>query len=248
MFNFRGTSSSTVFPEYFDGPHPYLQLEQRQIPVEIKRSPRASRLKLRIDRQAGVVLILPLRVSTKEALAFLKRELPWIAKKIEKIPETTPFLPGSKIPLLGTPHIIIHVPQERGLVWPEDRQIFVTGKIEHVPRRIKDWIKKAAKSEIKSRVLDYTKQLDVAHTGITLRDQKTRWGSCSSTGRLNFSWRLFLMPEFVLDYVVAHEVAHLRHMDHSAQFWGVVNDLNPDVKAAKKWLRQQGSDVHRYGP
>ncbi|USG61365.1 M48 family metallopeptidase [Sneathiella marina] len=248
MFNFRSTSGSKFFPEYIDGPHPYLQLEQRQVPVEIKRSPRASRLKLRIDRHAGVVLILPPRASIREGLSFLKRELHWVIKKIEKVPEKIPFLPGSIIPLLGTPHTIIHAPQERGLVWPEDRKIFVTGHIEHVPRRIRDWIKKAAKSEIAPRALDYTKQLDVTHTGITLRDQKTRWGSCSSTGRLNFSWRLFLMPEFVLDYVVAHEVAHLRHMNHSAQFWGVVNDLSSDVKSAKKWLIQHGSDVHRYGP
>ncbi|MEH6528141.1 MAG: SprT family zinc-dependent metalloprotease [Sneathiella sp.] len=248
MFKLRSSSSLTAFPEYIDGPHPYLQLEQRQVPVEIKHSPRASRLKLRIDRQAGVVLILPLRASTKEGLAFLKRELPWVAEKIEKIPETIPFLPESKLPLLGTPHIIKHVPNERGLVWSEDCQIFVTGQIEHVPRRIKDWIKKAAKREITPRVLNYTAQLGVMHTGITLRDQKTRWGSCSSTGQLNFSWRLFLMPEFVLDYVVAHEVAHLRHMNHSAQFWGVVNGLNTDVKAAKKWLTRHGPEAHRYGP
>lgn len=248
MFNLRGANSTAGFPEYVDGPHPYLQLEQRQVPVEIKRSPRASRLKLRIDRQAGVVLILPPRASTKEGLAFLKRELPWIAKKMAKIPDRVPFLPGSKIPLLGTPHIIVHAPHEHGLVWPEDRQIFVTGQIEHVPRRVKDWLKKAAKDEITPRVFDYTRQIDVTHTGITLRDQKTRWGSCSSAGQLNFSWRLFLMPEFVLDYVVAHEVAHLRYMNHSALFWNVVNDLNSDVKAAKKWLKQHGSAVHQYGP
>jgi predicted metal-dependent hydrolase len=248
VFSRRFVKSSAVFPEFVDGPKPYLLLEQRRIPVEIKRDSRASRLKLRIDRQASVVLVLPLRASTKEALSFLKRELPWIAKKIQKIPEIIPFLPGNALPLLGTSHTIIHAPEERGLVWPEDGKIFVTGQIEHVPRRIKDWAKKAARSEITPRVLKYTKQLDVVHKGITLRDQKTRWGSCSSTGQLNFSWRLFLMPEYVLDYVVAHEVAHLRHMNHSVQFWGVVNDINPQVKAAKKWLTQYGADVHRYGP
>jgi predicted metal-dependent hydrolase len=236
------------FPEFVDGPNPYVQLEDRRIPVEIKRSSRASRLKLRIDRQSGVILVLPLRASNREGVAFLKRELSWVAKKVKNIPETVAFSPGSTIPILGTPHEVVHVPELRGFVWPEDGRIFVTGREEHVPRRIKDWIKKAAKQEITPRVLDYTKKIDVGHVGITIRDQKTRWGSCSSGGRLNFSWRLFLMPEYVLDYVVAHEVAHLRHMNHSSQFWNLVNDINPDVKAAKKWLGQNGANVHRYGP
>jgi predicted metal-dependent hydrolase len=248
VFSRKPVTRPLTFPEFVDGASPYLQLKERQIPVEIKRSPRASRLKLRIDRQAGVILVLPLRVSAREGVAFLKRELPWIAKKIENIPEIVPFLPGSTIPILGTPHEIVHVPERRGLVWPEDSRLFVSGREEHVPRRIKDWIKKAAKQEITPRVLDYTDKIDAHHTGVTIRDQKTRWGSCSSKGRLNFSWRLFLMPEFVLDYVVAHEVAHLRHMNHSSQFWTLVNDINTDVRAAKKWLGQNGASVHRYGP
>jgi predicted metal-dependent hydrolase len=234
-------------PTLIKDPKPSIQIGSRQIPIEIRRSPRARRVKLRIERTAIVVLVLPERVSAAEGFRFLQRELTWIAGKLIGLPGPIPFRDGETVPVMGIAHQICHVPERRGVVWPEDGSLFVTGREEHIARRISDWYAKTAKQEIFPVAEDYASKLDVSFRGITVRDQKTRWGSCSSQGRLNFSWRLLMMPKSVFSYIVAHEVAHLRQMNHSAAFWQLVNRINPDVSAAKQWLKDYGGDLHRYG-
>ena len=229
------------------GPPPYLAHRGRKISIDIRRSPRAARIKLRIDPRRGVVLMLPKRASLTAGLTFLRQEIDWITSNINKLPETIPFRDGAMMPLLGRPHRITHVPDQRGLVWAEDGHIYVAGREEHLPRRVKDWTRKMAKTEIGVWAADYAQKIDVRYSGITLRDQVSRWGSCSSTGRLNFSWRLLLMPEEVMSYIVAHEVAHLRHMNHSSAFWNLVAEMHPSVESAKKWLKINGADLHKYG-
>jgi len=226
---------------------PYIEFGDRRIPIEIQRKSRASRMKLRIERSGTVILVLPARAVLKSGLAFLKQELPWIGQKIRNIPLPVPFLDGATVPVMGVPHQICHAPERRGVVWQAKNMLYVAGKPEHLPRRIDDWLRKHAKSEIAPRAQNYADMLELDFKGITVRDQKTRWGSCSSTGRLNFSWRLIMMPETVMNYVIAHEVAHLRHMNHSAAFWSVVGELHPDVKPAKAWLKENGSEIHKYG-
>jgi predicted metal-dependent hydrolase len=226
---------------------PHLVYDGRKISIEVKRSPRAARIKLRIDPRRGVVLLLPKRASLAAGMTFLRQEIDWVASNINRIPETVPFRDGVMLPLLGRPHRITHAPDQRGFVWAEGGHIYVAGGEEHLPRRMKDWTRKMAKTEISVWAADYAEKIDVSYSGITLRDQVSRWGSCSSTGRLNFSWRLLLMPEEVMTYIVAHEVAHLRHMNHSAAFWALVDEIHPRVDQAKKWLKRHGADLHKYG-
>lgn len=229
------------------GASPHFVSDGRKIPIAVKRSPRAARIKLRIDPRQGVVLLLPKRASLTAGLAFLRQEIDWIASNINKIPECIPFRAGAMLPLLGRPHRITHVPEQRGFVWAEDGHIYVAGREEHLPRRVKDWTRRTAKAEISVWAAEYAEKIDVSYSGITLRDQVSRWGSCSSTGRLNFSWRLLLMPEDVMRYIIAHEVAHLRHMNHSSAFWALVDEMHPAVAAAKSWLKRNGADLHKYG-
>ncbi|MEX1036480.1 MAG: SprT family zinc-dependent metalloprotease [Sneathiella sp.] len=234
-------------PRLVTGPPPYLAYGGRKIPIDISRPARAARIKVRIDPRRGIVLLLPKRASLKAGLDFLHQEIDWITRNIKKLPAAVPFRDGAMLPLLGVPHRITHAPERRGLVWAEAGNIYVTGRPEHLPRRLNDWVRRSAKSEIADRAEGYARQVGKRYSGIVLRDQISRWGSCSSTGRLNFSWRLLLMPENVMSYIVAHEVAHLRHMNHSSAFWGLVDELHPGVAPAKNWLKTHGADLHKYG-
>ncbi|MFC4271690.1 DUF45 domain-containing protein [Sneathiella chungangensis] len=241
------TLSNGGAPLLVAGPQPHIDFGGRKIPIEIKRSPRAVRIRVRIDPRRGIVLLLPKRASVGAGLAFLDKEIDWIASNIKRLPESVPFRDGAMLPLLGEPHRITHAPDRRGYVWAEAGHIYVTGREEHLPRRLRDWTRKRAKAEIGPLAEGYAAEIGKSYSGITLRDQVSRWGSCSSTGRLNFSWRLLLMPAEVMSYIVAHEVAHLRHMNHSPAFWQVVDELHPGVAAAKKWLKKHGADLHKYG-
>jgi predicted metal-dependent hydrolase len=117
--------------------------------------------------------------------------------------------------------------------------------LPHLARRLTDWLKLAARQELTAAAQRYAAAMGVGFRRITVRDQKSRWGSCSAAGDLSFSWRLVLTPAHVLDYVAAHEVAHLKHMDHGPQFWRLVLKHCPDAVRAKKWLKTNGQDVHR---
>lgn len=137
-------------------------------------------------------------------------------------------------------------------MWQEDGvrmpQLCVAGDPDHLPRRVKDWLKREARSDLDEAVSRYGKALRVRPRRISLRDQSSRWGSCSASGTLSFSWRLVLAPAFVLDYVAAHEVAHMREMNHGAKFWTHVDRVCPHMEEAREWLRIHGPDLHRYGP
>jgi predicted metal-dependent hydrolase len=123
----------------------------------------------------------------------------------------------------------------------------VPGKPEHVARRATDWLRKQAAIDLELACARYASAMDVKVRRIAIRDQKSRWGSCSSSGDLSFSWRLILAPPIVLDYVAAHEVAHLLEMNHSPRFWRHVLKHCPHARDAKNWMRLHGSDLHRYG-
>jgi predicted metal-dependent hydrolase len=125
--------------------------------------------------------------------------------------------------------------------------IWVRGDAAHAPRRVLDFLKREARKALEARVLEHAAQLGVKPSRITVRDTASRWGSCSTARALSFSWRLILAPAFVLDYVVAHEVAHLREMNHSPRFWAHVKSLTPGMKTAQAWLRANGRDLQRYG-
>ena len=221
--------------------------------VELKRHAQARRYTLRVratDRT--VVLTMPLRGSVREAKSFAERNGGWIAARLKRLPEATPFAHGVEVPLRGEPHRIVHRRGERGTVWTEtdgsgQRLLCVAGEPPHVDRRISDFLKREAQRELDAASRGYAAQLGVSIKRICVRDQSSRWGSCSNTGVLSFSWRLILAPSFVLDYLAAHEVCHLVELNHSPRFWRLVKRLYPQLERAKVWLDANGTDLHRYG-
>ncbi len=126
-------------------------------------------------------------------------------------------------------------------------QISVTGDRDHAPRRLSDWLRAEVRKDVGDSVSKHAKTLECAPKRIAIRDQATRWGSCSTSGTLSFSWRLIFAPPFVLDYVAAHEVAHLREMNHGPRFWRLVRDAVPYMQKARGWLRVHGAELHRFG-
>lgn len=125
-------------------------------------------------------------------------------------------------------------------------RICVSGGEAHGSRRLSDWLRAEAKADLSARVAHHAANLGVQPKRISIRDQSSRWGSCSTTGTISFSWRLIFAPSYVLDYVAAHEVAHLREMNHGPRFWRLVRDTVPDVQKARNWLRQKGAELHRF--
>ncbi len=225
-----------------------LRFDGRQIPLEIRRHARARRITLRLTSDGqGVRLVLPERVPVKEGLAFAERNRGWILQRLSDQPERIVFCDGASIPLLGAPHIIRHVPDARRGVWQEEGTIWVSGFAEHLSRRVTDHLKGEARREITARARQKAKAQDLRIARISIRDTTSRWGSCSSTGNLNFSWRLIFAPETVLDYVVAHEVAHLREMNHGPAFWHLTRQMTENVGQAKNWLSNNGNQLLRYG-
>lgn len=239
----------------------YLQIDGRAVPVTVRHNPRAKRVIVRVDLAAGSVQVTtPSRRNISQALLFAREQREWIAERLHHVPQPVPFRNGAHIPYRGREHVIRYVgvrredAMARGPVWrvrsidtgglPEIR---VTGHPDFVQRRVSDWLKVKARDELNERALHYADLFGVRPSRITVRDTTTRWGSCSPTRALSFSWRLILAPSFVLDYVAAHEVAHLRHMNHGPRFWALVRKTMPRMDEAKEWLRVYGMDLHRFG-
>jgi predicted metal-dependent hydrolase len=221
--------------------------------IRLRRHRRARRYTLRIhpsDREA--ILTMPPRGTIAEAKDFAQRHGGWIAARLGRLPKAAPFLPGTLVPLRGVPHRIVHRAGERGTVWTEtrdsgDRILCVAGSAEHIERRVHDYLKREARRDLHKAALIHAETLSVRVKRLSIRDQSSRWGSCTSAGSLSFSWRLILAPPFVLDYLAAHEVAHLVEMNHSPRFWRVCARVCPSMERAKKWLDTSGNDLHRYG-
>ncbi|MGL4289755.1 MAG: M48 family metallopeptidase [Phreatobacter sp.] len=216
--------------------------------VAVRRMAQARRFTLRVRAASrDAVLTMPPRARFSDASDFAERHGGWIAARLNRIPDALDFTPGAVVPLRGVAHEVVHRVDRRGTVWVENGEIHVAGDQAFVARRVQDYLKREAKKDLEVATRRYAEALGVKVTRITMRDQSSRWGSCSSTGAINYSWRLILAPPFVLDYLAAHEVAHLREMNHSARFWRIVKDLCPGLEAAKAWLRANGAHLHRYG-
>jgi predicted metal-dependent hydrolase len=221
--------------------------------VRMRRHRQARRYTLRIDAASReVVLTMPPRGSVKEAKEFARKHGGWIAARLKRLPEAAPFAHGIEVPLRGIMHRIVHRRGERGTVWTETdphgrRLLCVAGEAPHIDRRVGDFLKREAARDLASASRRSAQRLGVAIKRISVRDQSSRWGSCSNTGVLSFSWRLILAPPFVLEYLAAHEVAHLVELNHSPRFWRLVRRIYPDFERPKVWLDVHGTDLHRYG-
>lgn len=230
-----------------------VEIDGVNVPVAIKRDRRARRFILRMDpRSAGAVVTVPPGTADREALDFAIRQAGWIRARLATAGERIDFAPGAEIPLRGIPHVIAHEATRRGTVRPgetvEGRPCLrVAGDPRHLPRRLRDWLKAQAKHDLAEASRRYAEAMDLKYRRVAVRDQTSRWGSCSSAGALSYSWRLILAPPDILDYVAAHEVAHLAEMNHGPRFWALVRRHCPQTERARAWLRRHGAGLHRYG-
>jgi predicted metal-dependent hydrolase len=227
--------------------------DQAIYPVRIRRHRQARRYTLRIHSATReVVLTMPPRGSVREAKEFAQKHGGWIAARLHRLPQAAPFADGTSLPLRGVEHRIAHRPGARGTVWIESGMdgtplLCVAGEAPHVDRRVSDYLAREARRDLEAASRRAATELGVAVKRVSVRDQSSRWGSCSTTGVLSYSWRLILAPPFVLDYLAVHEVAHLVEMNHSQRFWRLVHRHCSDAHRAKAWLDAHGADLHRYG-
>ncbi len=226
---------------------------ENRFEVIVRRRPASRRMTLRVSNATGgVTLTLPSSVPIRDAKAFAEAHGGWIARRLAAIPGKIAFAPGASVPVRGLAHRIVHRKEGHGparLVRDTNGEpvILVPGEAPYLPRRVRDLLTKEARIDLTAAVTRHTAALEVTARRLTIRDTTSRWGSCSTKRDLNFSWRLILAPPFVLDYLAAHEVAHLKEMNHSTRFWSLVANLFPAFEEAEVWLKANGKELHRYG-
>ncbi len=217
---------------------------QRKFPVLIKRHSRARKMKLRYDpANECAVVTMPPGANEKTAIKFVEQNLIWLDKQKASSPEQIFLSPGSCIPYKGETFIIIHSTDRSGRIQIEDNSFIVGGPIEGFPVRLENFLKKQARLTIEPTAKEMSLLIGKRFGRIQIRDTSSRWGSCSSSGTLSFSWRLVLTPPEILRYVVAHEIAHLKEMNHSPAFWAVVDQMVDNAKSSRKWLKTEGQQL-----
>ncbi|MEM9573500.1 MAG: SprT family zinc-dependent metalloprotease [Pseudomonadota bacterium] len=217
------------------------------INVRLEVNPKARRLILRLDeRNREAVAVAPSKKKIGEAAAFARDRVDWIAQHLQALPTQIVLSPGAEFMLRGEAcHISIDGPGRTAKLAPGAPQILrVPGEIETTGRRVERFLRKTAKQDLSDAVIRYCEHLGVEARRVTVKDTRSRWGSCTSDGRLAFSWRLIMAPCEVLEYVAAHECAHLLEMNHSPAFWAHVAKCRPDWKKERAWLRKYGRDLH----
>ncbi len=224
----------------------------REMPLRIVENVRARRLTLRIEANGrGLRVTVPPGVPEHEIDGFVERHRGWLEKKLEKLPDRPDVRPGIKIPVLGVPHLVVHVARTRGTVSLRDGEsgpeMIVHGDARFLKRRLADYLKRRARAEIEPLVTKHTAAIRKKAVSVRFRDTTSRWGSCTSDGRLSFSWRIIMAPKPVVDYLVAHEVAHLCEMNHGPKFWKLCRELCPRSEEAKAWLKKNGSALQAIG-
>ncbi|MCC1494587.1 M48 family metallopeptidase [Cognatishimia sp. F0-27] len=212
------------------------------IDVSLRRSARARRLSLRLSQLDGrVTLTLPRAVSEAEGLAFLSDKESWLRTHLDKRAASVTVSEGAVIPVEGRACRVVST---------AGRRVRLEGDLLHVPGpmgpRLQGWLRTLARDRLASASDRYAARLGRPYSKLTLRDTRSRWGSCTAAGGLMYSWRLILAPPDVLDYVAAHEVAHLAEMNHSPAFWATVQRLYGDWQTPRAWLRREGAGLHRY--
>jgi len=236
-----------------------LDIDGAAVRVAVIRRANARRYVLRV-RAGDVRLTVPARGTQREARAFAERQRDWIRTRLKRLPDPVPLADGAVIPLYGQPHMIEHRELARAAVWLEPGdldpllaedglpRLCVSGRHAHLRRRLRDWLEAEAHGMLSRHVRRYARRLGVTVKRVSVRDQKSRWGACSASGTLTFSWRLVLAPDFVAGYLAAHEVAHLKEMNHSARYWRILKELCADTERAEAWLGAHGGALHRYDP
>ncbi|KTQ88152.1 metal-dependent hydrolase [Aureimonas ureilytica] len=226
-----------------------LLVAERRVPLEVREHPTARRITMRMTPGGGGVrLTVPRRTARATVLDFLERHRGWVEERLGPAPQLV--CDGARLPFRGGALLVVHdparrltrldpPPQEGG-----DWRLHVGGEPAHTARRVADALKREARRDLEAAVERHATQLGLRPRSISLKDTTSRWGSCTADQRLSFSWRIVMAPPFVLDYLVAHEMAHLREMNHGPGFWSLCRELCPGMDAGRAWLRTEGSGLH----
>ncbi|MBS9721686.1 M48 family metallopeptidase [Tianweitania sp. BSSL-BM11] len=222
-----------------------LDVAGRTLPLKIVQNQRSTRLTLRIDVGGrGLRVTTPPGISLRDVDRFIARHTQWLETRLAKYPDKPIVRAGVRIPLRGVPHLIVHEPGRRGAVSigavDGSPVLHVHGDEAHLPRRVSDFLKREAKRDIEALVAKHTATVGRKARSVRFKDTTSRWGSCTADGGLSFSWRIMMAPPVVIDYLVAHEVAHLKEMNHGPQFWALCRALCPDTDRCKAWLKKNG--------
>jgi predicted metal-dependent hydrolase len=226
-----------------------LDVAGRLMPLTIKQHDRATRITLRIEPGGRALkMTVPKGLAAREVNAFLDRHQGWLMTKLAKFPAETNMRAGGEISLRGISHRIQHTGSLRGLteatVIDGDPVLLISGMPEHAGRRIATFLKKEARADLERLAAAHAKSIKAPIQSISMKDTRSRWGSCSADGNLSFSWRIVMAPPSVIDYLAAHEVAHLKEMNHGPHFWALCKKLCPHMEEAKSWLKRHGSQLH----
>lgn len=219
------------------------------LPLTLKASPRARTMRLSVDPRTGnVLLTVPRRVSARRALAWAEQHRAWIEAQLARVPPPIAILPGAILPLYGEPHRIDWQPTRPRRIELAGGVLRVGGPEEGLQQRLLRWMKAHARELLEAETRSYAARAGRSVARVAVGDPLSRWGSCSSSGSIRYSWRLILAPPFVRSATVAHEVAHLVHMNHSPAFHATVAELlGADPRPARDWLRRHGASLHRIG-
>lgn len=213
-----------------------------------QRSARARSVRLRIDPATGdVVVVLPPNASRARGMALVTGHAGWIAERLAALPAMQAFADGADVPIEGEPHRIRHRPAALSEAWLEDGEIHVGGAGAELPGRVAGFLRTEALRRLSGRAAAKAIGAGLPLDSVAVKDTSSRWGSCNASGAVMFSWRVVMAPAFVQDHVVAHEVAHLRHMNHSSDFHALVDRLTPHASAGTAWLQAHGPGLMRVG-
>jgi predicted metal-dependent hydrolase len=218
-------------------------------PVTLRVNSRARRMRLRVDpRTRSVTLTVPKRVSRRSALAWAAEHRAWIEEALAAIPARQPIGPNAIVPLYGLPHRLDWDPARPRRIERGEGRLVAGGPLEGLERRLLRWLKAHALDLLGRETRELCARAGVMASRIGVGDPVSRWGSCASSGAIRYSWRLILAPDCVRRATVAHEVAHLVHLNHGPAFHALVEELfGADPRAARAWLKREGASLHRFG-
>ncbi len=214
--------------------------------IKVVRSSKAKRLTLRIDeKNHQPVITLPKYCSQNTALKFLEDHHDWIINMLARLPQSTDFSDGEIFSFFGQKYTVHHQENHRGTCFIDDI-LMVGGNKEFLHRRVVDFLKQQTLQKLSDLTIQKAKTLGCLVANVTLKDTKSRWGSCSTMHNINYNWRICLAPLYVIEYLVCHEVSHLQHPNHSKDFWQTLSELCPNYKEGRSWLKIKGKELYKY--
>lgn len=225
-----------------------VELSTGSVPLVIRRNPRAKRMIMRLSPGAGALSVTaPPRASAEAILDFIERHKGWAEGRLRRAGDRLTVAPDAVLPFRGRTLTVRHAPGRRASRFETeggDRVLHVGGALEHLGRRVSDALKREARADLQAAVDRHQAALGLKAAALTLKDTRSRWGSCTSDRRLAFSWRIVMAPPEVLDYLAAHEVAHFREMNHGPAFWSLCRTLCPGMDHGRDWLKRHGASLH----